>query len=155
MVFVKEQERRILILGIVGNQQIRRVPNEDPLGIKGMMVSEDLHDLPIKPRLQEFGFGPPGHLAHIIVITRCLTVERILRIKSVTYQRHVPRLGMDRLMTHLGTEGLDHAPRTDHIGEGMKGMNPMKPHGNITGQVDPHGNIVLLTSRGVRIGKLT
>lgn len=155
MVFVKEHERRVLIVRIVGHKQISGVTDEDPLSINGMMLFEDPHHIPIKPRLEQFGFGPPSHLAHIILMTWRLTVERIFRIEPVTRQRHIPRLGMDRFVTHLGTKGLDHPSRTDHVGKGMKGMNPMKPHGKITGKINPHGNIVLLTRGGVRIGKLT
>ena len=155
IVLIKEHERRVLIVRIVRHKQIGGIADENPLGIKGMMLFKDPHHIPIKPRLEQFGFRPPGHLAQIILIARRLTVERILIVEPFTGQRHIPRFGMDRLMAHLGTKGLDHPSGTDHVGKGMKGMNPMKPHGQITGNVDPHGNIVLLASRGIRIGQLT
>ena len=58
-------------------------------------------------------------------------------------------------MSHLGTKGLDHPSRTHHVGKSMKGMDAMKAHGQITGNVNPHGNIVLLARRRIRIGELT
>ena len=50
IVLIKEHQRRVLIIRIVGHKQIGGVPNEDPFGIKGMMLFEDPHHIPIKPR---------------------------------------------------------------------------------------------------------
>ncbi len=63
VVLIKEHQRGVLVVRVVGHKQIGRIANKDSLGIKGMVLFEDPHHIPIEPVLEQLGFCPSGHLA--------------------------------------------------------------------------------------------
>jgi hypothetical protein len=48
---------------------------------------------------------------------------------------------------------MDHPSGADHIGIRMKLINPVKSHGNVTGDIDPQRDVVLLAGRRIRGGE--
>jgi hypothetical protein len=109
-----------------------------------MVLFEYPYYIPVEPLHQQFGVGPSGCLPEVILITGGLAIILILVVEPRTAERHIPRLGVRYFVPHGGTKSIDHSARAHHVGKGMKLMDSMKPHRNITGNIYPKGHVVLL-----------
>jgi len=102
---------------------VARIPQEYPLWIKGLVLFQNLHCVPVEPSMQLFRLCGPGKLSQIILVARRLAIVRVLIVEPAIAQRHISRFRMLRLSRYLGSEGIQHPTAADHIWIRMKAVN--------------------------------
>jgi len=66
---------------VVRHEQVAGIPEEDPVGVKRLVVLEHLQDILVEPGLQPLGPGVPGQLAEEVLVARGLPVIGVLVIE--------------------------------------------------------------------------
>jgi hypothetical protein len=91
VMLVKKHPFRIFVIWIVGNKQIARIPQKDPIPVKCTVLLQNAHHVTIKPHVQPRRFGISCKFAEIILIVlkddkvhpRPLSLRRLSSIWSI------------------------------------------------------------------------
>jgi len=105
-------------------KQIGGISDEYALRIEGMMLFEDSCYVTVEPCRKQFGIGPFGHLAEVVLIAGSLTVILILIVEPKTTKRHISSRRVRGLMSHCRTKGIDHPAGAYHVRESIELMDP-------------------------------